>query len=191
MVVEVRKLTNLAVVFITLAIVLPIVLPFLPPFSFWSILLILTVAWFLIEVKLNWRNKTRIKRALLIGLFLMIFDFIFENLGAVGSFLGEWQSFHSLFFILYVPIEIIFVTLLGGTAWALYLPKKFNIYYSLGDILLFSTYGMIGEYILTVNGIMWYRGGWIPHEFIGYMITWIILHILAYKVVKVNLPRSR
>jgi len=189
LVVEIQKLTNLAIVFITLAIVLPIVLPFLPFFSFWLILLVFSTAWFLIEVKLNWNNKTRIKKALLIGLFLMIFDFVFENLGILDTFLGHWQSFHSLFFVLYVPIEIIFITLLGGAAWALYLPRKFNIFYSIGDVLLFSTYGMVGEYILNSSGIMYYRGGWIPNEFIGYMVTWIILHVLAYKVVKVNLSK--
>jgi len=119
----------------------------------------------------------------------MVFDFVFENLGVYNTFLGQWRSFHSLFFVLNVPIEIIFVTILGGTAWALYIPKKFNIFYSLGDILLFSTYGMVGEYILNSHGVMEYRGGWIPNEFIGYMITWIILHILAYKIVKVNLSK--
>jgi len=186
---EIQKLTNLAVIFITLAIVLPIISPFLPPFSFWLILLTLATAWFLIEVKLNWKNKTRIKKALAIGLFLMIFDFVFENLGVLDTFLGQWRSFHSLFFVLAVPVEIIFITLLGGAAWALYLPRKFNIFYSLGDTLLFSTYGMVGEYILNSHGIMQYRSGWIPNEFIGYMITWIILHILAYKIVKINLSR--
>ena len=186
MMMEAQKLTNLAIVFISLAIVLPRILPLLPTFSFWLILLTLTIAWFLIEVKLNWKNRIRIKKALAIGLFLMIFDFIIENLGAVGFFLGQWRSFYSLYFVLYVPIEIIFVTLLGGTAWALYLPKKFNIFYSLGDILLFSTYGMIGEYILVANGIMQYRVKWVPYVFIGYLITWIILHILAYRVVKVS-----
>jgi hypothetical protein len=78
---------------------------------------------------------------------------------------------------------------LGGAAWTLYLPKKFNILYSLGDILLFSTYGMVGEYILSSHGIMQYRGGWIPNAFFGYMATWIILHILAYRIVKVNLSK--
>jgi len=188
-VVEIQKLTNLAIVFITLAIVLPIILPFLPAFSFWLIILLLSTVWFFIEIKLNWENKTRIKKALYIGLFLMVFDFVFENLGVYNTFLGQWRSFHSLFFVLNVPIEIIFVTILGGTAWALYIPKKFNIFYSLGDILLFSTYGMVGEYILNSHGVMEYRGGWIPNEFIGYMITWIILHILAYKIVKVNLSK--
>jgi len=177
-----NKIFKLLIFFIILSLFFWYSLPILPKFSFWSILLFLALAWFLIEVKINWMKRKRIKKAVMIGLFLMIFDFIFEN---SGFYIGFWTSFHSLFFVLTVPVEIIGVTLLGGIAWALYLPRKFNRLYSVADILLFSIFGTLGELILTTNGIMSYSSGWTSlHAFFSYMITWIILHTLNYKISK-------
>jgi O-antigen ligase len=42
-------------------------------------LLFLAIGWFLIQIKRDWKNKKEIKKALIVGLFLMVFDFIFEN----------------------------------------------------------------------------------------------------------------
>lgn len=180
-----KYLTNilkLVIFFTVLGVFFWYSLPLLPNFSFWSILLLLAIIWFLIELKINWKRKKEIKKALIIGLFLMVFDFIFEN---SGFYLGLWQSSYSLFFVLTVPIEIMGVTLLGGTAWALHLPRKFNRMYSVLDILVFSIFGTLGEFILLNNGVMTYLDGWTSvYAFFSYMLTWIILHTLKYKVLK-------
>lgn len=173
---------KLIIFFIILGVFFWYSLPLLPNFSFWSILFFLALVWFLIEIKINWKDKKEIKKALMMGLFLMIFDFIFEN---SGFYLGLWKSSYSLFFVLSVPIEIMGVTLFGGTAWALYLPRKFNKIYTISDILVFSIFGALGEFILIRNGIMTYLGGWTSlYAFFSYMLTWIILHTLRYKVLK-------
>lgn len=179
---ELLGIAKLIILFIILGIFFWYSLSVLPKFSFWSMLLFLAIVWFLIEAKMNWKNKMEIKKALAIGLFLMIFDFVFENF---GSYLGLWRSSYSLFFVLTVPIEIMGVTLLGGTAWALYLPRIFNKTYIISDILTFSAFGALGEFILISNGIMTYLDGWISlYAFFSYMITWLILHILKYRVIK-------
>jgi ABC-type polysaccharide transport system permease subunit len=71
-------------------------------------------------------------------------------------------------------------------AWALYLPKKFRLSYSLFDILFFSFFGALGEALLIKNGLMVYTGGWTTtHAFFGYFVTWVILHTIRYKVLEV------
>lgn len=51
---------------------------------------------------------------------------------------------------------------------ALYLPKRFDKVYSICDILLLSTFGALGEFILVKNDILAYMGGWTSiHAFMG------------------------
>jgi len=176
------KIVALTILIIGTGSVLVYSMLVLPFFTFWSILLFSVVGWFLIELKTNWNDRTGIKKALLIGLFLMIFDFAYENF---GFYLGLWRSFYSLFFVLHVPVEMLGVTFLGGTAWGLFLPKKFSKMYSAFDILLFSTVGACGEFLLLKANIMTYLGGWTSlYAFFSYMATWTILHILRYKILK-------
>ncbi|MCJ7579832.1 MAG: hypothetical protein MUP98_04775, partial [Candidatus Aminicenantes bacterium] len=63
----------------------------------------------------TWIYSKRIKKiwkhALLLGIFLMTFDWIFENLGA---HFGFWFSYDSAFFVLAVPIEVMIAALFGG-----------------------------------------------------------------------------
>jgi len=173
------KLLKLLAVFVILAIIFWI---FKPGMLIWLILDICGVGWFLIELNLYKGDSSLIKKALLIGLFLMIFDFLVENSGKI---LGFWETYESSYFVLFVPIEIMILCLLGGAAWALYLPKKFNKLYSFFDILLFSFFGALGEFIIMKNNLMSYGGGWTSYyAFMGYAITWIILHFLNYRVIK-------
>lgn len=144
------------------------------------ILVASALVWFVYEY-VHGINKKELNSAFEIGLFLMLFDFAVENLGAV---FGLWEVTESLFKVIHVPIEIMALTLIGGTAWALAQPKKFNKINSALDILLFSVFGAVGEFLLIKNGIMFYSGGWTSiHAFLGYFITWNILHYLRYNVV--------
>jgi hypothetical protein len=45
---------------------------------------------------------------------------------------------------------------------------------------------MIGEYILSNQGLMQFAGGWTPLDFVAYFITWTILHFLVYGVIKIR-----
>lgn len=127
------------------------------------------------------KEKTIPQRAFILGMFLLIFDFIFENSGDV---LGFWNTYGSIFFIGAVPIEIMILIILGGTAWAMHLPKKFNKNFLIAESTLFGFYGALGEYLLFLNGLMVYKGGWNSiYAFFSYFFTWIILFLVWYKVI--------
>jgi hypothetical protein len=146
------------------------------------ILLGCAIIWLILELKYDSKGKN-LKNALLIGLFLMIFDFIVENSGGAA---GLWTTHQSIFPIEFVPLEIMFICTIGGMAWALYLPKEQSLVYSLFDIIFFSFFGALGEALLIKSGLMNYTGGWTSiHAFFGYILTWVILHLMRYKVLKV------
>ncbi|MDI6639943.1 MAG: hypothetical protein QMD78_03880 [Methanocellales archaeon] len=142
------------------------------------------ILWFLIELYHNKTQTNKLKKSFLVGLFLMLFDFVVENSGKIA---GLWEGYNSLFFVLYVPAEVMILCLVGGMAWALYLPERFDEVHSICDILLFSIFGALGEFILIKNGILAYMGGWTSiHAFMGYAVTWIILHALNYRIIKMK-----
>ncbi|MEW6329365.1 MAG: hypothetical protein AB1468_04570 [Candidatus Micrarchaeota archaeon] len=146
----------------------------------WMFLVMAALAWFVVELKINWSEPRRIEKAIYIGLFLMLFDFAVENSGRT---LGYWTSYQSASFVLAVPVEVMLICVMGGAAWALYLPRKFNLTHSVLDILTFALFGSLGEYLLGVNGLLIYGGGWTSlHAFAGYGATWMILHYIRYNV---------
>ena len=150
----------------------------------YEILVGTAVLW--IGFELLFRNKDPAKpgRALKLGVFLMVFDWIVENAGAI---MGLWTTHNSVFPVGAVPIEIMARTVIGGSAWAITLPKKPTKQFLALEVLLFGVYGALGEYMLGLNGVMRYYGGWAPiHAFFGYVITWIILLALWYKVIRKN-----
>lgn len=154
-----------------------------PKALMYSTLLFFAVAWFVLEFYAWKDHMERVKKAVLVGLFLMLFDFVVENSGAI---FGLWMTHDSLFAIGIVPIEIMLVCLIGGTAWALYLPRKFDAVHSIVDILVFAFFGAMGENLLGLAGLMsyyqWWNFGW---AVLAYALTWAILHFVKYKVVKV------
>ena len=146
------------------------------------ILVLSAIIWFLYEYSQGVK-RPRLNAAFEIGLFLMIFDFIVENAGALFDL---WQVGQSALHVIFVPVEIMALCLIGGTAWALAQPKKFGRMDTALDIALFSVFGALGEFLLIKNGIMFYSGGWTSiHAFLGYFITWCLLHYLRYKVVPI------
>jgi len=143
------------------------------------ILVSLAVVWLALEVRFDSLGKS-LKKALVLGLFLMLFDFAVEN---VGGILGFWQTHGSLFPLWFVPVEIVALTTIGGMAWALYLPRKPDWKYTVFDSWFFAMFGALGESLMIRNGLMTYMGGWTPvHAFFGYFVTWLVLHAVWYKV---------
>lgn len=143
---------------------------------FWS------VVFLAVEVFLQKPDMETLRNAFGVGAFLMIFDFIVENSGWI---LHLWTVHGPLFQIGAVPLEILLVTLIGGAAWALYLPKKFDWRHSALDVLLFAIYGTLGEHLLRLSGIMVYEQWWgWPHAFVAYLLTWLLLHQFRYKAVE-------
>ena len=144
---------------------------------FWAVV-------FLAFELLLWRLEPgRVWRAVWVGVFLMLLDFMVQM---TGWLFGLWSVGGSMFQIGAVPIEIMLITLLGGTAWALYLPRSFDRLHTLMDILVFATYGTLGEHLLRIAGLMVYKQWWgWPHAFAAYALTWMILHYFRYRVVRV------
>jgi len=159
------------------------------PFNWWIIPSV-SILLFLFERRKNTRKNLRI--ALIIGVFLMSFDFVFEN---VGTLLFEyWGTSGSSLFVLAVPIEVMLTCFFGGAAWALYvlsvhaslvLRFKDNFNRSLRlplillDLAFFGAGGAVAEWSLIQRGFMYYANGWgTPHAFVAYFATWSMLHVL-------------
>lgn len=173
------RLSGLAAVFVALAALFF----YLQPGRLIYLLLVLcSFGWLLFELKHHAQGRN-VMNAFLTGLSLMVFDFAVEN---TGGFLGYWTTYGSILPVYYVPVEIMLVCVAGGMAWALYLPREFNRGYSLLDVLLFSFFGALGEALLIRNGLMAYTGGWTSvHAFFGYLVTWVLLHFIRYRVLEV------
>ena len=144
----------------------------------WDILLLSALVWFVLEAS---KNRKALGNALKIGVFLLVFDFIFENSGWIY---GLWQT-HSMFAIGVVPIEVMGIALFGGAAWAMYLPKKFNLFHSAIDCVVFALFGSLGEWLLIQQGLFVYNLWWTSIlAFCAYFVSWVILHFVRYKVIK-------
>jgi len=151
-------------------------------FIYW--MLVFAAMAFLAVEMYSWRKEpARITKAFLVGIFLLVFDFGFENAGWI---LGLWQTHYASVAVGVVPVEIMLVCLIGGTAWALYMPRKFNQLQSTMDVLTFAMYGAFGEFMLIGAGLMTYYAWWNSWlAFAAYALTWVILQFVKYRVVKV------
>lgn len=177
------RLTLLFLVALFTSLAMLIYFSVIPSSAIYLTLVTIAMIWCLAEFRLNRNNVGLVKRAALVGLFLMVFDFGFQN---AGWLVGLWATHGAVFAIGVVPIEVMLICLIGGTAWALYLPRSYDRMHSIMDILVFATYGALGEYMLRLAGLMsyyqWWNFGW---AFLSYGIVWIILHYVKYRVVKV------
>lgn len=170
---EFRKLVALAAYFVVLALVLNSVS--LGQLS-WYVILASALFWFALEAR---GNRGRVSEALKVGVFLLLFDFIFENSGWV---LGLWYT-KSQVAVGVVPLQVMGIALFGGAAWALYLPEKFNFWHSLVDSLVFATFGALGERLLIGQVLFVYQQWWTSYDaFVAYFLTWLILHYVRYDV---------
>lgn len=158
------------------------------PFSWWIIPLIPSLLFF-VECYKNTGASYNFKAAIILGVFLTVFDFIVEN---VGNLFGFWNCNGSSLFILSVPIEVMFACLIGGITWSLFvlsteskLRIRFKSRYSKSlstsliilDVLFFGVGGSSAEWCLIQRGLMRYSNGWTSfHAFLAYSATWTILH---------------
>ncbi len=142
----------------------------------WYILLASALAWFGFEAN---GNRGRITSAMKVGAFLLVFDFIVENSGWI---LGLWYT-KSQLAVGVVPLQVMGVALFGGAAWALYLPRKFDIRHSFLDCMVFSFFGALGERLLIGQVLFVYQLWWTSVDaFVAYFLTWVILHYVRYHV---------
>ena len=161
----------------------------------WWIIPSISVILFLFEYRKS--TPKNLKAALIIGAFLMIFDFVFENVGTLVF--GYWGTTASSFTILAVPIEVMLTCFFGGTAWALYVLSAHTSFISkyrnqsnptlrysliLLNLFFFGAGGAAAEWSLIQRGVMYYAKGWTtPHAFVDYFATWTLLNILLDKII--------
>jgi len=108
-----------------------------------------------------------------------VFDFIFENSGWLA---GLWHT-KSQVAIGVVPLQVMGIAFFGGTAWALYLPRRFSAWHSLLDCLDFAFFGALGEHLLIGQVLFVYEKWWTSYDaFAAYFLTWVILHYVRYGV---------
>ncbi len=163
------------------------------PFNWWIIPSV-SVILFLFEYRKS--TPRNLKAAVLLGAFLMVFDFVFENVGTLVF--GYWGTSGSSFSILAVPIEVMLTCFFGGAAWALYVLSAHTAFIArypnhssqplryaliLLNLLFFGVGGATAEWCLIERGVMYYAEGWaFPHAFIAYFATWTMLHVLLNKL---------
>ena len=150
---------------------------------FWKIILVLSLGWFIYEVEINWKDKKKINRALMIGMILFIATFFFDYSG-LSNRGYTINGKYSIFVVGADPVELLMVAFFGGSAWFLHVPKKFSMWYSVSDILLLAFFGAITEIMLNIYGIMTYLTVDSLNAFFTYALVWSVLHFLNYKVFK-------
>ena len=177
---EIKKLIVKTIVFLIIGLFFWFLTPNAGLITY-ATLITLALLWLIYEI-VKKKEKPIIKQALLLGLFLMVFDFIVEN---IGFFAGFWTSPQSIFPVISVPIEIMILTLIGGSAWSMHLPLKPSKLFMAFEVLIFAFFGALGEYLFILNNMMIYKDGWMSiHAFISYLVTWIILFAVWYRIIR-------
>ncbi len=142
----------------------------------WYLILVSALVWFWLEAR---ENRGRVSEGMKVGAFLLIFDFVFENSGWLA---GLWYT-KSQVAVGVVPLQVMGIAFFGGTAWALYLPRRFNPWHSLLDSLVFAFFGALGERLLIGQVLFVYQQWWTSYDaFVAYFLTWVILHYVRYRV---------
>ncbi|MFH0973510.1 MAG: hypothetical protein V1817_01835 [Candidatus Micrarchaeota archaeon] len=117
-----------------------------------------------------------------LGLFLAVFDFIFESWGAWA---GYWISKGSLLPLDVfripgfegVPGEVFVIALCAGATYSLLFPKKFGWRVALPANFLIACVGAGIEAILISSGLLVYTGGWTSgHAVAAYFVTFLLLN---------------
>ena len=150
--------------------------------SIWIFLLITSIAILgcmrlFLSPKIDRIKKETYNRAFKLGLFLVIFDFIFENAGLLA---GYWYTSGSVLQLGAVPIEVVGIAFCAGYAYSLLFKEKyqkFNWEIGFFTSLLIAVVGTLIEAILVSQGVLTYTGGWTSmHALISYFITFFIMH---------------
>lgn len=111
-------------------------------------------------------------RGIKVGIFLLIFDFIFENSGLL---LGFWHTTGSYFQIFAVPIEVMGIAFLAGFTYAI-LFKEFELDLAIFSSLAIAAIGTGIEAFLVSQNLLIYEGGWTSlHAYISYFLVFLLI----------------
>ncbi|MBN3037628.1 MAG: hypothetical protein JW834_04230 [Candidatus Diapherotrites archaeon] len=113
------------------------------------------------------------RKALVLGLFLALFDFAFENFGMV---LGLWHTTGSVLQLWAVPAEVFVIALCAGfTYHALFRGQK-ALRVAASTSFLIAVVGTMIEAVLVSTGYLHYTGGWtswlaVPFYWLAFMLV--------------------
>ncbi len=141
--------------------------------NLWHFLLLLSIGitWILIAVLKPSGEKLR--SMLWMGLFLALFDLVFET---IGLYLGYWQAVNSLLLLgPAVPIEVFLIAICAGAAMNLFFPK-FSWEFAVPTAFLIASVGTWIEGMLVNAGNLVYLDEWTAfHAFTAYFIVFVFL----------------
>jgi len=141
--------------------------------SLWMFFLLTAIAIWGVVFYLRNPDKTTRKRALMLGLFLFAFDFIFENMGAAADL---WQV-NSGYKLLAVPFEVMAIAVLAGYTYSLVFPRKFDMRMGVASSLLIAVAGVFLESMLMDQKLIVYMGGWDAYAaLVAYFFAFMIMN---------------
>lgn len=141
--------------------------------NLWIPLLLLAIAVFALVTT---KCRDLLKPAMMLGLFLAVFDFAFETLGGV---LGLWESSNSILALGFVPLEVFLIAFFAGATYYYVLANKADLKRMVFTSLMIATAGMVIEKELITMGHLAYSPAWNPiYAFIAYFAVFTILYFV-------------
>ena len=151
------------------------------PQTFWLSLLTLSLWWFIVGIKINLKDKQKIKVGLILGLTLALIDL---GMNYQGMIFELYSITPTTFTILADPIELPFIAFFGGAALSLFIPRKINWWYFVLATLVISFVGATVEIFLNRYGVMTYYTVDYLDAFFTYALVFGVFFILNYILLK-------
>ena len=116
-------------------------------------------------------QKKILRHGLMLGLILAVFDWVFENAGAI---FGYWHTAGSNLFLGAVPIEVFFIALCAGAFYNWVAPKQFSWLLAVASSVVIGVMGSGIEASLAEQGLLVYTGGWTSaHALVAYFLVFL------------------
>ncbi|MCX6767964.1 MAG: hypothetical protein NTY90_04540 [Candidatus Micrarchaeota archaeon] len=121
-------------------------------------------------------ERTVLRRGLVLGAILAVFDWVFENAGAL---FGYWHTAGSTLFLGAVPIEVFFIALSAGAAYNWIFPQKFSWLFAVCSSAVIAVIGAGIEASLAQEGLLVYTGGWTSaHAVVAYFAVFLGMYFV-------------
>lgn len=148
--------------------------------NLWIYLLLLAIGLLGAMMAAMRPSDKALKKAVIMGLFLAVCDFVFEN---IGAWKGLWFSSGSSLFVLNVPAEVFLIATAAGVAFYLLFPPYKDALYMVSTSLLIAVIGAGIESILLDHTLLVYAKGWTSyHALAAYSMMFILMHFANIKL---------
>ena len=145
---------------------------FLAGMSLWILFLIFAVSVLGGLILARKIGKAEFGKAVKLGMFLVVFDFIFENIGAA---VGLWHTAGSSLQLLAVPVEVVGIAFCSGFVYSL-LFSKMKRAELIFICSIIAVAGTVLEAALIKDGMLFYTGWWNSYlAYVSYLIAFFML----------------